>query len=191
MRYGDTYQSLVKEAARYGLKPSLRRLAKMAKKGVVLNRTQLEYAAVSIMKRMSWGGKRECWPWIGQVVRYGRVRTPGFCSASHRIIFGLFVRVPPTDKKVCHSCDNKPCCNPNHLWIGTQLQNVRDCIQKGRQVVTRGSQRPNSVLNEDIVRTARQLKASGLRLKDISRLLGFKQPVLSLAINRRNWKHVI
>lgn len=76
-----------------------------------------------------------CWLWTSRVNDWGY----GFFSyrgdgAAHRVSYLLFRGPIPKGKniRVCHTCDVRLCVNPDHLWIGTQQQNIQDCAQKGR-----------------------------------------------------------
>ena len=71
-----------------------------------------------------------CWSWRGAASKghYGWFRGMGAHRASWLIHFGDI----PDGKLVMHSCDNKTCVNPGHLFIGTQADNIEDCIKKGR-----------------------------------------------------------
>lgn len=72
-----------------------------------------------------------CLEWTGCLNRggYGRVGR-GQHNAS-RVAYRLF-KGDPGDLLVCHSCDNPICVNPEHLWLGTPSDNMRDCVSKGR-----------------------------------------------------------
>ena len=83
------------------------------------------------------GGPNECWPWKGATRQkgYGNFALFGTgkgSAASHRIAYGLANGGTPRDMDVLHRCDNPPCCNHAHLFLGTQLDNIRDMIEKGR-----------------------------------------------------------
>lgn len=73
-----------------------------------------------------------CWEYTAARDRsgYGRVRWQGSTFFAHRLAYQLWVGPPP--EAVCHACDNPPCVNPAHLFGGTQQDNVRDMVQKGR-----------------------------------------------------------
>jgi hypothetical protein len=82
-------------------------------------------------------GEDECWEWQGSRSRgYGRILIGGAKGRpyqAHRIAWELTVghRLPDSIM-VLHRCDNPPCVNPAHLFLGTQLDNMRDCAAKGR-----------------------------------------------------------
>jgi hypothetical protein len=79
----------------------------------------------------------ECWPWTGSIVNeakpYGRVRIEGRLKLTHRVAYELSRgELVPDDMQVLHSCDNCRCCNPTHLWVGTNADNMRDKSRKNR-----------------------------------------------------------
>lgn len=78
--------------------------------------------------------REKCWIWTGAAAGFGHGR---FWDGSkvvqaHRYSFKIFKQEPKTDSVIMHSCDNPPCVNPAHLFEGTQMNNVHDCIIKGR-----------------------------------------------------------
>jgi hypothetical protein len=89
------------------------------------------------------GGRHACWPWMGtrQSKGYGSV---GFKCAdgkmrsflAHRIAYMLATgQMIMGELQVMHACDNRPCCNPRHLFVGSQSDNMRDALNKGRMVI--------------------------------------------------------
>lgn len=78
-----------------------------------------------------------CWLWVGSknAQGYGHIGEGGHKSKiirAHRVAYGLFVGPIPEGKQVLHRCDNPSCVNPSHLWIGTNADNIADCVAKGR-----------------------------------------------------------
>jgi hypothetical protein len=84
------------------------------------------------IKRMPSG----CWLWIGHRDKagYGKIGiTKRRCKLAHRVAFELYNGPIPDDMDICHHCDNPPCCNPEHLFLGNALINARDKMAKGRR----------------------------------------------------------
>jgi len=83
-------------------------------------------------------GKNECWPWIRNLDKngYGKLGFKNFhTDRAHRFGWELFHKKPiPHGMLVCHTCDNPPCQNPAHLFIGTNMDNMQDKVRKGRLV---------------------------------------------------------
>lgn len=89
-------------------------------------------------------GQDECWPWFGALIKhgYGQFYTHERKYLAHRISCSLAHPNPNAMPNVLHSCDNPRCCNPGHLRWGTQADNVRDAVERGR--VQRGKRdKPN------------------------------------------------
>lgn len=79
--------------------------------------------------------ENECWEWIGarnKFNEYGAIRINNENFSAHRMSYAIANGEIPDDLCVCHKCDNPPCVNPDHLFLGTQEQNIRDSCQKGR-----------------------------------------------------------
>jgi HNH endonuclease len=110
--------------------------------------------AARLWSRVDVRGENECWPWMGRVDPdgYGRFDINYKPELAHRIVFETVTGERP--EAVCHHCDNPPCCNPRHLFGGTQTDNYRDMEAKGRRVLPaprRGVDSNRSKLNEDSV----------------------------------------
>lgn len=85
-------------------------------------------------------GPDECWPWLAGSCSagYGTFRFNDRENSSNRVAWMLSFGPIPDGLWVLHRCDNPPCCNPRHLFLGTCGDNVRDCIAKGRGNRARG-----------------------------------------------------
>jgi hypothetical protein len=136
----------------------------------------------AIAARLSAGidrrGVDECWPWRGPFHSggYGRLTVHGVNLYAHRAIYEHEVGPIPDGHHVCHHCDNRPCCNPAHLFTGTNDDNIADKVAKQRQ--PRGSGHGQHKLTERDVDTIRALLARG----ETRRTIGDRFGVSSFAI---------
>jgi hypothetical protein len=75
-----------------------------------------------------------CWVWTGARTRagYGTLGVDGSTRYTHRLCYEEFVGPIPDGMRACHRCDNPPCCNPEHLFLGTDQDNMDDMWAKGR-----------------------------------------------------------
>lgn len=80
-----------------------------------------------------------CWIWVGYSKngRYGTIYIAGKSVCAHRASYELFIGPIPDGLEVLHSCDNTKCVNPEHLKAGTHIENMRDCVNKGRKAKTK------------------------------------------------------
>ncbi len=76
----------------------------------------------------------DCWFWVGRksTKGYGKLSEGNVELRAHRVSYELFVGSVPDGLLVLHSCDNPECCNPNHLSVGTNKENILDKVSKGR-----------------------------------------------------------
>lgn len=99
----------------------------------VMERRQRKSWPYRFWVKVAVGDSESCWPWLaGATGGYGTIRTPRGMERAHRIAWELTRGPVPVGLFVCHACDNPPCCNPDHLFIGTLADNNRDRHEKGR-----------------------------------------------------------
>ena len=104
-----------------------------------------------------------CWIWTGPVNRqgYGRVRFNGDRYLAHQVSYKVFIGEIPEGHQVNHHCDNPPCIRPSHLYCGTQLENIKDMVNRGRGRAARGSEHHNSSITEAQARAIKRLLEGG------------------------------
>jgi HNH endonuclease len=137
------------------------------------------------------GGPDACWPWTGSVNAkgYGRVRRGDTLSTAHRMAWGLTSGPLPAGLSLCHTCDNPPCCNPAHLFLGTNADNTADMVGKGRQA--RGERSNLSRLTEWQVRAARARYAlGGVSVRALAAETGINRETLRRLLRGHTWKHI-
>lgn len=132
-----------------------------------------------------------CWLWTDKPnpKGYGSIGVSGKTYRAHRVSYELAYGPIPDGLNVLHTCDNRICVNPNHLFIGTQLENIQDRDIKGRQ--TRGESHPRSKLTEDQVLAMRKRYIPFCRVNganQIARELGVRICAVLDAVNKVTWK---
>lgn len=147
-----------------------------------------------------------CWIWLLAKKRkgYGAAKAPRrFCTGSynrlaHRLAYEALVGpIPKGDGYhgtcVLHGCDNPPCCNPEHLFLGTNADNVADMVEKGRHVSVglAGERNPRARLSEDDVRRVRRRLANGEGCGPISRDLGVEWGTIDFIRRGVTWTRVL
>lgn len=122
--------------------------------------------------RVGRRGPTECWTWAGPIQSYGYGdihHREGRISA-HRFSYELHHGIIDAGGVVCHRCDNPPCVNPAHLFIGTQADNMADKVSKGRQA--KGERNGSAKLTDAQFHELLELKAAGVRQVDIAARFG-------------------
>lgn len=133
-----------------------------------------------------------CWIWTASKSRrgYGHIKINGRCEKSHRISWEISNgREVPDGMCVCHRCDNPSCVNPDHLFVGTQTDNMADCKSKGRRPDFRCANNPNRTLDEHQVREIRARYAiKKSKTRDIAKEFGVHFSTIARILRREIWK---
>lgn len=165
-------------------KPLKRSLAyRTERKEILLERFHSKYQVIS----------SGCWVWTGATARarrgYGVIKLfYGVTERAHRFSYRALVGPIPRGKHVCHRCDNPPCVNPEHLFLGTAKDNQGDCAKKGRR--PRGETHPFAKLNDGSIKVIRRSIREGAPLKLIAGRFQVTRSTIEGVVRRKTWKHV-
>lgn len=137
-----------------------------------------------------------CWEWVGTKrgsssgVHYGGTNIGRKSVLAHRASYEFYIGVIPENMLVCHKCDNPKCINPDHLFLGTRLDNAKDMANKHRG--TCGEKSSNSKLSNtksfEIIFAA---KNKNMKQKEIAYVFGISEKTVNKLFNRKSWKHLL
>lgn len=133
----------------------------------------------------------ECWIWTARKTPqgYGRFSLYGVNKLAHRVAFELF-KGPIGGLQVLHRCDNPSCANPDHLWLGTNADNMADKVVKGRTPDFAGSRNPHSKLSaEDVLEIRRQFM-SGVGRAELAKRYGVCTPYINQIATKKVWRQI-
>ena len=132
--------------------------------------------------------RSNCWEWQGarRPDGYGVFKIDKKTVQAHRQAFELTNGKIPKGKLILHRCDNRPCCNPNHLFMGTYADNTTDMVQKKRHPHKETNGR--SKLTLDDVMAAQKLYAMGdITLATLAQKYGITRQAMGNAVKGRSW----
>ena len=132
-------------------------------------------------------GPDECWLWKAVLIPagYGQFWFDGKMHNAHRMALKLSGIDIPEGCVVLHTCDTRRCCNPRHLVIGTQADNIRDMIRKGRSA--KGSKHGMAILSEDNVI---EIFARNETAAEAAARYGVSRATINDIRSGRNWSHI-
>jgi hypothetical protein len=155
---------------------------------------------MTITEREFWarvdcsGGETACWTWTGATrVGYGAVRWQGRVVGTHRLAWTLIHGPIDDGLHVLHHCDNPPCCNPAHLFLGTNRENIADRAAKGRpgRGGVSGERNARARLNPSAVEEIRQrYEAGGVLQRQLAAEFGVSKGAVKHVLARRTWRNV-
>lgn len=140
-------------------------------------------------------GLEGCWPWMGAMMRHrderGYLKRKGKSIYAHRMAYMLACGDIPDGMHVCHHCDNTICCNPRHLFVGTQRENIADRDRKGRCRARgpAGERNGRAKLTVEMVLEIRR-QAPGCSQRALANKFGVSQAAVRLIVIRKNWAHL-
>lgn len=141
---------------------------------------------VHFWSHVTRGSEDECWVWSGPVNTdgYGDMNIARATTRqAHRFAYRLLVGEVPPGWVVCHTCDHPPCCNPRHLFAGTQADNMADKAAKGR--AARGERNGASKLSAHQYLEIERRSADGEPQKSIAASFGVSPQAVSQYLKRR------
>lgn len=130
-----------------------------------------------------------CWLWTAHIDEhgYGRYTLDGVFMGAHRAAYKIFVGEIPLGLLALHKCDNPQCCNPEHLFIGTQKDNMQDKIKKGRANWALGERCGSSKLNnEKVLKIKNSIEHSSV----LARVFGVDPRTIRDIKNNITWRHL-
>lgn len=176
----------------------------------------VEFEKLRLMKKIEKVG--DCWIFTGalnnkkQGIGYGVTTYNRKRILAHRLSYNLFKGQIAKGLCVCHTCDNRKCCNPDHLWLGTHTENIKDAFKKGRLAPIwgrkktqeekdkiqrnrsipdqKGEKHHNSKLKNDQVIEIRKLLNKKVKYREISEKFGIDICSIPDIKFRRTWKHI-
>lgn len=142
------------------------------------------------------GNPDECWNWIPKVNRYGygQFLIHGHHHSAARFAYELTNGPLPKELLACHKCNNRACCNPSHIYAGTQKENIQDCKQAGHfhdLIHKRGIEHHNAKLTEDDIRQIRDAYANGIATElQLAKRFNVTRANIYLIVRRKHWTHL-
>ncbi len=136
------------------------------------------------------GKKRECWPFRGVNAKgYGQFYPKGRRKdgpyQAHRVAYYFSKQIDPKMLEACHTCDNPPCCNPSHLFLGTRKDNMEDCAAKDRNM--HGDRHYGSRVTSTTVRKIRREHKSGVSAKVLAKRYKLGNNTVHCMLSHKTW----
>jgi len=134
-----------------------------------------------------------CWVWQGykNPQGYGQLHVADRRQVrAHRMAWEIVYGPIPKGLHCLHKCDNPSCVNPSHLYIGTNLDNVRDRMNRNRQSYTKGEKNGKSKLTDDKVKEIRDLLKAGHTQQSVANQFNVSRPLIGYIKRGVIWKHL-
>lgn len=132
-----------------------------------------------------------CWSWIGDIDKrygYGRVNIKDKKYIASRVAWTIqHGSSPPRNKLVCHTCDNRRCVNPKHLFLGTHKQNSMDAANKRR--MCHGAMHHLTTITALAVKQVRLAVSAGAKHRDVAERFNLTRSAVGAIVTGKNWKY--
>lgn len=136
-----------------------------------------------------------CWEWTGHTNKkgYGEIRIHGIYKRVHRTVWVLFNGLIPDGLWVLHKCDNRKCCNPSHLFLGTHADNMRDMVTKNRQNkgvnAPKGEDNGNHKFSDKLINEIRErYMQGGIKQSELVKEYGISKSHISVIVKNQSRK---
>lgn len=138
-------------------------------------------------RRVDVGEPDECWFWMMRLDSngYGHMSIRAKHCAAHRLAWEFTNGPVPDGRWVLHHCDNPPCCNPAHLYIGHHAENTLDAIERDRY--KHGELHPRAKLTKKQVDEIRRLRKEGWKYRDLAEKFGVSITTAQQAFTGARW----
>lgn len=141
-------------------------------------------------------GPEDCWMWQGGIKDTGRGNfwLQGKTVQAHRMTWALVNGPIPSGIQVCHHCDNGACCNPRHLFLGTQGDNLKDMANKRRHpwILRRGEDHYKSLLTKkDVLEIRQKYTPYKYSQYTLAKEYSVSRSAIQQIVEGRSWKHVV
>lgn len=129
-----------------------------------------------------------CWNWIGGKYSngYGCMFVGRKLTGAHRVSWMVHNGAIPSGMQILHRCDNPPCVNPDHLFLGSQLENIRDMLGKNRG----GQHKCRTVTASDVIAIRKEREETGASFKRIGEKYGFCANTAWMICTRKSWSNL-
>lgn len=147
----------------------------------------------SILDNTAWIPECGCRLWLGPINNAGYGQVPHECKKRlvHRLVKMMELgRTLSPKEEVLHKCDTKLCCNPAHLFVGSQSDNIQDMLRKGRGRPRYGTQHPRARCSPEIVNKIRVLQSQGHAMSAITDMVGMSYQIVRDVCTSRTWRHI-
>lgn len=132
----------------------------------------------------------DCWEWTGYIhpYGYGKLKIRGRHKLAHRLSWIIAYGKIPNNMCICHKCDNRKCVNPNHLFVGTKSDNIKDRHVKGRSV--KGESNGRAILTETQVVFIKQGIQNGIKRRQLATMFNVGMNAIDKIACGRTWQYL-